>query len=115
VVQGRAWSGTTAGPAGTGGVSAGSGWWSSAFTKMAGGVVHVAEGAAGQGVALDVLHAGLHLPRVFRRAREAERDQNAVALGILALAALHVRMVEDGAHDRGTSGRTPWRSARGKR
>ena len=65
-------------------------------------VVDVAEGAAGQGVALDVVDAALlDLPFVLGRARPTGRDEKAVVLGALAIAALDLGIVQSGVHDRG--------------
>ncbi len=65
-------------------------------------VVDVAEGAAGQGVALDVVDAALfHLAFVLGRARPTGRDEKAVVLGALAIAALDLGIVERGVDDRG--------------
>ena len=70
---------------------------------MAIGFVDVAEGAAGERVALDVVDAALfHLPLVLGRARATRRDQKAVVLGEVAVGALHLGIVERGVYDRGS-------------
>ena len=66
------------------------------------GLVDVAEGAPGEGVALDVVDAALlDLALVLGRARAAGRDEEAVVLGEVAVAALDLRIVEGGVDDRG--------------
>jgi hypothetical protein len=70
--------------------------------EMAIAVVEVAEGAAGQGVALDVVDAALFdFPFVLGRARPTGCDEKAVVLGALAIAALDLGIVQGGVHDRG--------------
>ena len=65
-------------------------------------VVQIAERAASQGVALDVMDpALLHLAFVLGRARPAGRDEEAVVLGALAVAALDLGVVERRVHDGG--------------
>src|SRR5262249_40120102 len=70
--------------------------------QMAIGLVHVAEGAPGQGIALDVVHPALFdLPLVLGCPRAARRDEEAVVLRELAVTALDLRIVQGGVHDRG--------------
>src|SRR3989449_12298 len=70
--------------------------------EMAIAVVHVAEGAAGQGVALGVVNPALfHLAFVLGRPWRTGRGGEAVVLGALAIAALDLRIVEGGVHDGG--------------
>jgi len=71
--------------------------------QMAIAVVEVPEGAAGQGVAFNVVDAALlDLAFVLGRARPTGRDEKPVVLGALPVAPLHFGVVERGVHDRGT-------------
>ena len=70
--------------------------------QMAIAVVDIAEGAARQRVAFDVVDAALlDLAFVLRRPRPTGRDEEAVVLGALAIAALDFRIVEGRVHDGG--------------
>src|SRR5262245_18033684 len=65
-------------------------------------LVHIAKGSAGQGVALDIVDAPLFdLAFVRRSPGTTRRDEEAVVLGALAVAALHLGIVAGGADDRG--------------
>src|SRR5438093_774328 len=68
--------------------------------QMAIAVGEVPEGAAGQGVAFDVVDPTLlHLAFVLGRARPTGRDEEAIVLGALAIAALDLGIVQGGVHD----------------
>jgi hypothetical protein len=70
--------------------------------QMAIAVVDVAELSPGEGVALDVVDAALlDLAFMLGRAWPAGRDQEAVVLGELPVAALHLGIVEGGVDDAG--------------
>ena len=60
----------------------------------------VAEGAAGEGVAFDVVDAAL-LDLASMRARPTRAQEKPVVLGALAIAALDFGIVEGRMHDRG--------------
>ena len=65
-------------------------------------VVDVAEGAAGEGVALDIVDPTLfHLAFVLGRPRPTGRDEKAVVLGAVAVAALDLGIVQRGVDDGG--------------
>jgi hypothetical protein len=65
-------------------------------------VVDVAEGAAGQAVAADVVHAALfHLPLVLGGPGPAGGDEEAVVLRALPVRALDLGVIEHGVDDRG--------------
>src|SRR5207249_1403001 len=70
--------------------------------EMAIALVDVAEGAARQRVAFDVMDAALlDLAFVLGRPRPTGRDEEAVVLGALAIAALHLGIVQRSVHDGG--------------
>src|SRR5579883_1392844 len=82
-----------------GAVQAGAGDVERPVTEILVGLVDVAEGAAGKGVAFDVVDAALHLALVLRGGHAAGGDRESVVLGGLPVGALDLGIPEAGAGD----------------